>query len=61
MVKACGICFKPQSADEVYRAVTSLIDDVELKKLYSSRGINRVNSLYAIPEVWGQLVSIWNK
>ena len=57
--EACGICFKPQSADEVYRAVTSLIDDAELKKLYSSRGINRVNSLYAIPEVWGQISSIW--
>lgn len=57
----CGICFPPQNVEAVYRAVISLIDDAERKKLYSSRGIKRVNSLYAIPEVWQQLVSIWKK
>lgn len=56
---ACGVCFVPQDADEVYKAVTSLIDDEELKSIYSVQATNRVNSLYAMPQVWKQIISIW--
>lgn len=58
---ACGICFKPQSADEVYKAVSSLIDNKELKAILASKAKARVYGLYTISKVWEQMVQIWNK
>ena len=55
----CGICFKPQSVDEVYQAVSMLIDNEQLKNDFSVKAKRRVNSLYAIPMVWKQMVQIW--
>ncbi len=55
----CGICFKPQSVDEVYQAVSMLIDNEQLKNEFSVKAKRRVNSLYAIPMVWKQMVQIW--
>ena len=56
---ACGICFKPKSAEEVYKAVSSLIDNDDLKSTLASKAKIRVNNLYAIPKVWEQMVTIW--
>lgn len=58
---ACGICFKPQSADEVYRAVSILIDNDKMKKTFVSKAKARVNGLYAMPQVWKQMIKIWNQ
>lgn len=55
----CGVCFKPQSADEVNYAIRSLIDNQELKSLFAIKAKARVNSLYIIPKVWEQMVDIW--
>lgn len=57
---ACGICFKPQSADEVFRTVSSIIDNNELKSTFALKAKARVNEFYAIPKVWKQMVTIWN-
>ena len=55
----CGICFKPQSVDEIYQAVSMLIDNEQLKNEFSVKAKRRVNSLYVIPMVWKQMVQIW--
>lgn len=55
----CGICIKPQSDKEVYDAVVSLFNDSKKKQLFAERAKQRVNSLYAIPVVWQELVKIW--
>lgn len=57
---ACGICFKPQSADEVFKSVSSLIDNNELKSTLALKAKARVNEFYAMPKVWKQMVTIWN-
>lgn len=56
----CGICFKSRSSDEVYQAVSSLIDNENLKQAYASKAMNRVNKMYTMPKIWEQLVNIWN-
>ena len=56
----CGICFKPKNTDEVYKSICSLIDNEELKKIFSLRAKNRVNDLYTISKVWSQLVEFWS-
>ena len=56
---ACGVCFQSRDTNEVYKAVTSLIEDEELKSLYSNRALKRVNMLYSMPQVWKQIESIW--
>ena len=58
---ACGVCFKSRSADEVYSAVSSLIDNQELKSSFAANAKSRVNSLYAMPQVWKEMVNIWMK
>lgn len=58
---ACGVCFKSRSADEVYSAVSSLIDNQKLKSLFAANARARVNSMYAIPQVWKEMVNIWKK
>ena len=55
----CGICFKPQSADEVNYAIKSLIDNKDLKSSFAAKAKARVNNLYAMPKVWEKMVSIW--
>ena len=58
---ACGICFKPYIADEVFKSVSSLIDNNELKSTLASKAKARVNEFYVIPKVWKQMVAIWKK
>lgn len=58
---ACGICFKPKSPEEVYQAISSLIDNDEMKTSFATKAKARVNKLYAIPQVWGQMINIWNQ
>ena len=58
---ACGVCFKSRNPDEVYRAVSFLIDNDEKKRSFVAKAKARVNKLYAIPQVWGQMINIWNQ
>ena len=55
---ACGVCFKPRSADEVYKSVVSLIDS-DQKNKFAANAKERIYSMYAMPIVWKQMVSIW--
>lgn len=57
---ACGICFNPRSADEVFKSISSIIDNNELKSTFALKAKARVNEFYAIPKVWKQMVTIWN-
>lgn len=57
---ACGICFSPQSANEVYQAITSLIDNDKMKQTFVAKAKARVNNMYSMPKVWEQLINIWN-
>lgn len=57
---ACGICFNPRSADEVFKSISSIIDNTELKSTFALKAKARVNEFYAIPKVWKQMVTIWN-
>lgn len=59
--KACGVCFKPKSADEVLEAVKSVIDDSGLKQRLAANAKERVYNMYAIPMVWKQMVKIWKQ
>ena len=56
----CGICFKPQSEDEVYTSIMHVLSDPAKKKSYSTKGRERVLNMYDMPNVWQQLVSIWS-
>lgn len=56
---ACGICIKPRSSEEVFNAANRLIDDDDLKTMFSKKAKQRLNSLYTIPHIWKQLVDIW--
>lgn len=55
----CGICIQPKSGKEVHDAVASLLNDKEQKKVFSERAKKRVNTMYAMPVVWKELVKIW--
>ena len=59
--KACGVCFKPKSADEVLEAVKSVINDSDLKQRLAANAKERVYNMYAIPMVWKQMVKIWKQ
>lgn len=58
---ACGICFKPHSADDVYKAVRSLIDNESQKKTLALKAEVRVNNTYSMPMIWEQMVNIWKQ
>lgn len=58
---ACGFCFKPHSAEEVFMSVKSLLDDERQKQAFANKAKARVNNLYAMPKVWVQMVNIWKR
>lgn len=58
---ACGICFKPHSVEEVFNAVTNLLDNEKLKQEFAAKAKVRVNETYSMPKVWKQMVDIWKR
>lgn len=57
----CGICFEPKNSDDVYNAVSLLIDNEKLKQEFAIRSKSRVNNMYTMPRVWDQLINIWKQ
>lgn len=57
----CGICYKPQSKEEVHNAIKTLLENPELRYSYAQKARERVYNMYAMPKVWEQLVEIWEK
>ena len=55
----CGICIQPKSSKEVHDAISSLLNDNQRKEEYAIRAKRRVNSMYIMPMVWKELMSIW--
>lgn len=55
----CGVCIKPKSSKEVHDAITSLLNESQQKEKYAARAKERVNSMYAMPVVWKELMNIW--
>lgn len=55
----CGICILSKSSKWVHDAVSLLINNEDKKRLFSVRAMQRVNSMYAMPVVWKELVNIW--
>lgn len=55
----CGLCYETKSSEEVLRTLLNLMHDEKQKNLLSNRAKARVNSMYAIPKVWEQMLNIW--
>ena len=55
----CGICIKPKSEKEVHDAVVTFLTARSQKENYSKLAKNRVNTIYTMPIVWHELISIW--
>lgn len=56
-----GICVKPRDAELLRSAVRKMLDDREYASMCGRNAQQRVKMLYAMPQVWKQLTSIWGK
>ena len=54
-----GICVKPQEIEELNKAIRKMLDDREFALRCGENAQKRVNELYSMPAVWGQLKHIW--
>lgn len=57
----CGLCCSPKDDVGIRRNIQYLLDHPEEAQLFADRAIKRVNKIYAMPQVWKQLVDIWKK
>ena len=55
----CGLCCSPRDVDGIRRNIQYFLDHPVEAQLFSNRAVKRVNKMYAIPQVWKQLVDIW--
>ena len=58
--KTAGLCYKPQSADEVAKAVNTLYNDATHRVQLSEKAREKVISTYTMKRIWLQLTTIWN-
>ena len=56
-----GICFKPQSADEVANAVKQLYEDDAYRASLSEKAREKVRGTYTTEKIWPQLTNIWKQ
>ena len=54
-----GLCFTPQSADEVAKAVKAIYEDDAFRERLSQKAKEKVTSTYAIDKVWQALTATW--
>ena len=54
-----GICFNPQSADEVAHAANALYNDNVFREQLSEKAKEKVYSTYTTERIWPQLTNIW--
>lgn len=55
----CGLCTDPKDIAALRNSIKSFLDNPKLAQEYGSRAIKRVNDLFSVDKVWGQLVGIW--
>ena len=58
--KPCGICYKPQSIDDVRDSIIHLLSDGDLCENYSQQAMCRAYSEYSMQNVWQRLINIWS-
>ena len=54
-----GVCYNPQSADEVTNAVNKLYQDDNYKTQLSRKAKEKLYNTYTIEKVWSQLTEVW--
>lgn len=54
-----GICVKPRDVEQLRSAVRKMLDDREYASMCGRNAQQRVKMLYAMPQVWKQLATIW--
>ena len=54
-----GICFNPQSADEVAHAANAFYNDNVFREQLSEKAKEKVYSTYTTERIWPQLTNIW--
>ena len=57
--ETAGICFNPQSADEVAKATNALYKDDAYRTQLSEKAKEKVYSTYTTEKIWPQLINIW--
>lgn len=56
----CGVCVPLKDVEALRTAINELLQDDNLKKLYSNRSKLRVKQEYSIESVWKSLWRVWN-
>ena len=59
--KPCGVCVPAKDVDALRNAIVELIDNPEKAAELGRNAKERVYGLYTMPNVWKQLVAIWQK
>lgn len=54
-----GVCYQPQSAEEVTNAVKKLYQDDNYRTQLSEKAKEKLYTTYTIDKVWSQLKNIW--
>lgn len=54
-----GICYNPQSAEEVTKAVNKLYQDDNYKTQLTKKAKEKLYNTYTIEKVWSQLAKVW--
>ena len=57
--ESAGICFNPESADEVAKAANTLYKDDSYRTQLSEKAKEKVYSTYTTEKIWPQLLNIW--
>ncbi len=56
----CGISIRPRCVEDIVDAIQKLLDNDELKRTLTERGLKRVKELYSVKTVCKQLFDAWN-
>ena len=55
----CGLCCEPKDVEGLRRNIQFFLDHPTDARQYAERAVRRVNEMYAVENVWKQLVGIW--
>lgn len=54
-----GVCFKPESADEVTNAINTLYKDDTYRTQLAEKAKDKVYNTYTMEKVWKQITNLW--
>ena len=57
--KLTGICYSPQSAEEVTNAVNKLYQDDNYRNQLTEKAKEKLYNTYTIEKIWSQLTNVW--